>query len=430
MPTPPSRVPRAIVRERVLVGALWGLFVGVIASPVAMGVLLEPPSIARPIWVLRAMVGGMVGGALSGALLGRLLPAMRGALASLVLGLLGASAYLVMMIWVAPGKIQPFPDGAMAFVAIVGGLGVFVGAFTRSVFLHGEIEPATRSPWWRGPVYRALNLLSRVRIDWPGLTQRRKNALRARPFPSAWDECIRRNVPYTEHLKEAEYAELRKQILVFTAVKNFEGCGGLELTDEIRVTIGAQACILTLAVDPHYYPGLRTILVYPSTFVPKRASLQPAWYDWDEPVPTLGESWHQGLVVLAWDSVLHGAANIEDGKNVVFHEFAHQLDQETGAADGIPLLDSATTYRTWAQLIGREHARLVRSRSKDEASILDHYGAKNPAEFFAVATETFFERPRELRGQIPDLYRELAGYYRQDPAAGLDGATRSKGPEQ
>ena len=191
------------------------------------------------------------------------------------------------------------------------------------------------------------------------------------------------------------------------ALHIFEGCGGLELTDEMRVLIAAQACLLLLNRPAAVYPRLKTILVYPSTYV---AGGQ------DQPKSVrLGESWGAGVVVLAWNSVKGGATNFNDGQNVTLHEFAHQLDQADGAADGAPDLASRSAYRTWAQVLSREYQTLRKWKKKGRRTVLNKYGATNPAEFFAVATETFFEKPRQMKKKHPELYEELKRYYRTEP---------------
>jgi Mlc titration factor MtfA (ptsG expression regulator) len=131
----------------------------------------------------------------------------------------------------------------------------------------------------------------------------------------------------------------------------------------------------------------------------------------------LGESWHRGAVVLAWDDVLHGAADPRDGHDVVLHEFAHQLDQEDGAANGAPRLPKPSMYAAWARVLGEEFEGLAESREQHRRTVLDKYGATNPAEFFAVATEAFFEKPLQLRKRHAELYEQLAAFYRQDPAS-------------
>ena len=137
----------------------------------------------------------------------------------------------------------------------------------------------------------------------------------------------------------------------------------------------------------------------------------------EDPQARLGESWARDVVVLAWDSVLSGAADVHDGHNVVLHEFAHQLDQEDGQGDGVPVLPQRSMYVAWARVLGHDFDQLVRDAGRGHRALLDRYGATNPAEFFAVVTETFFEKPRQLRAKYPALYLQLQQFYRQDPAA-------------
>jgi len=210
--------------------------------------------------------------------------------------------------------------------------------------------------------------------------------------------------------------ELLGHVQVFLAEKNFEGCDGLQLTDEIRVTIATQACLLLLHRRTDYYPRLVTILVYPSGYtVDEKRHLEG--HVWSEGRQgRLGETARQmGSMVLAWDAAKSGATDPSDGKNLVLHEFAHQLDFEDLAADGMPVLNSRGDKRSWAGVMKLEFAAL---RAADETGIptlLNTYGATNPAEFFAVVTEAFFERPRALRHQHPRLYREFERFFRQDP---------------
>ena len=251
--------------------------------------------------------------------------------------------------------------------------------------------------------------------------RQQREAIRARPFPAEWREALVRRFPLYNHLPEADQCELEGHVQVFLAEKNFEACGGFVMTDEARVLIAAQACLLLLHRETDCYPNLRTILVYPDTYVAKTR-----WNEKDEDSDhdsraRLGESWDRGVVVLAWSSTVAGAANVYDGANLVFHEFAHQLDQEYGAADGLPHLQCEGAkacyfrYATWARVLGAEFEALRQQREKGRKTVLDQYGATNAAEFFAVATECFFEKPQQMKKQHPELYDELKEFYRQDP---------------
>lgn len=247
--------------------------------------------------------------------------------------------------------------------------------------------------------------------------ERRRAKVRERPFPPAWLAIIEKNVPFYRRLPDVDRAELLGDVQVFLEEKTFEGCGGLELTDEIRVTIAAQACILLLHRETDDYPDLEVILVYPSTYVVRGEVRAEGGIVIEGAHARLGESWNRGMVVLAWDSVLAGASDMRDGHNLVFHEFAHQLDQEDGAADGAPVLPKACMYTAWARVLGAEFDHLLRQGASMRRPLIDLYATTNPAEFFAVVTEVFFERPRELKARYPELYEQMLLYYQQDPAS-------------
>jgi Mlc titration factor MtfA (ptsG expression regulator) len=235
------------------------------------------------------------------------------------------------------------------------------------------------------------------------------------PFPEEWERILERNIEGGRRLPEPLRQRLRQLIKQFLHEKHFSGAGGLEMTDEIRVTIAAEACMLMLNRPGGVYPGLRYIIVYPSAFVVDRAAMDDHGLVASGPRDLLGESWHNGKVILAWDSVLHGSRNFVDGHNVVLHEFAHQLDSEDGSVNGAPLLGGEGSYRSWAAIFSEEFEELQRDSYHGRKSLMDHYGATNPAEFFAVATETFFEKPRQMAENHAELFQALRAYYRVDP---------------
>ena len=247
----------------------------------------------------------------------------------------------------------------------------------------------------------------------------RRKKLAQAPFPSLWKDIIRRNVAHYCMLEDAERAHLRAMIQVFIAEKNWEGAGGLELTDEIRVTISAQACLLLLGLPHNYYRNVESIIVYPSTVVPPQRS--PGFFENTiAPLkvehPIIGQAFRQGPVIIIWDAALRGSRHPEFGHNVIYHEFAHKLDMLDGAADGTPPLRDRAVYRDWVLTCSREYLRLKHDTQKGRKSFLDAYGATSEAEFFAVATEQFFDQPRLMIEHAPDLYRVLKEYYRQDPS--------------
>jgi Mlc titration factor MtfA (ptsG expression regulator) len=245
---------------------------------------------------------------------------------------------------------------------------------------------------------------------------RRRRHLAAAPFPPAWDAVLEKNVTIYRHLPDALREQLRGAIRIFLDEKRFEALGGLELTDEIKVTIAAEACLLLLNRENRNYPGLTSILVYPGAYVAEETAHIGGGVYVEGPVVRLGESWKHGSVVLAWDNVKQSALNPEDGHNVVLHEFAHQLDQEDGLADGAPILGKQSGYAVWAEIMSEEYEKLRTVSEHNGKSVMDEYGATDPAEFFAVATETFFEKPRQLRKKSPYLYAELREFYNIDPA--------------
>jgi Mlc titration factor MtfA (ptsG expression regulator) len=211
--------------------------------------------------------------------------------------------------------------------------------------------------------------------------------------------------------------ELQRSILVFLAEKNFEGCGGLEMTDEIKVTIAAYACILLLHIENRdYYPRLKSILVYPHAYLVPAARKVVGNLVLEGDQMRSGESWVTGAVVIAWDH-LQGRPADPGGGNVALHEFAHQLDQEKGSATGAPILPKTSMYQAWGRILGREYQALSEAAADDRPTLLDKYGATNPAEFFAVATECFFEHAAQLKQRHSELYGELKLYYGQDPAS-------------
>jgi MtfA peptidase len=250
-------------------------------------------------------------------------------------------------------------------------------------------------------------------------TDRRRNKLIQAPFPSLWEDIIRRNVAHYCMLEDAERGRLRALIQVFIAEKKWEGAGGLELTDEIRVTISAQACLLLLGLPHNYYRNVISIIVYPATVVPPQRN--PGFFE--TPIaplnierPIVGQAFGQGPVIIIWDAALRGSRHPEFGHNVIYHEFAHKLDMLDGAADGTPPLRDRAEYRDWVLTCSREYLRLKNDIQKGRESFLDAYGATSEAEFFAVATEQFFDQPLLMLKHAPDLYRVLKEYYRQDPA--------------
>lgn len=250
--------------------------------------------------------------------------------------------------------------------------------------------------------------------------KRVRKELLSTPLPDSIREYLKKKFPRYTVIPE-EYRENFEGIVnVLVAEKRFEACGGMhELNLEEKTLISAQAALMIMALPGHkFYPRLKSILVYPGAFR-DRGRRKFGISEEESRHAHLGESWSTGSVILSWESVSAGAFNDDDGMNVTVHEFAHQLDQVNGAADGIPILKSQKAYRRWVEVFYRHYEELVEAveSGKGSRAFLDPYGATNPAEFFAVASETFFEEPRELREEHPELYGELSSYYHLDPAS-------------
>jgi len=250
------------------------------------------------------------------------------------------------------------------------------------------------------------------------LSQRRRDRHRRTPFPREWRAFIEKNVPIFHRLPAEDQAELLGHVSVLLAEKHFEGCGGLEMTDEIRVTIAAQAGILLLHRDTDYYPQLTSILVYPAPYVARETSSEGDGIWHEEDSVRLGHTGLRlGALLISWSDAVPGAHYLHDGDNVVLHEFAHQLDFEDHSVDGTPLLQTRSQYLAWARALEPEYEALRSAAEDGIETFLDQYGATNHAEFFAVVTEYFFERSLELRERHPAIYQQLSLFYRQDPAS-------------
>ena len=248
----------------------------------------------------------------------------------------------------------------------------------------------------------------------PWFTRQRRARLRRQPFPPEWRTILKARVPYIRSLPADLQIQLKGHVQVFLAEKAFIGCRGLVVTDEMRVTIAAQACLLLLNRTTDYFPGLRQILVYPGPFIVNRVHTDSAGVRQDQRQVLAGESWSEGQVIVSWEDVVEGAADASDGHNVVIHEFAHQLDQENGVANGAPILAPHHATR-WAQVMSQAYVELQQQTDAQQPSLINDYGATDPAEFFAVVSETFFEQAHRLALEHPDLYREMVGFYAVDP---------------
>jgi Mlc titration factor MtfA (ptsG expression regulator) len=248
----------------------------------------------------------------------------------------------------------------------------------------------------------------------------RRRRIQKTAFSARWRRLLRRRVPLVRRLPVPLQLQLKKHMQVFIAEKSFIGCAGLKVTEEMRVVVAAQACLLLLNRSTDYFHNVRQILLYPGAFAVNRATTDGFGVLQENRLALAGESWSQGQIILSWQDALQGAADPADGRNVVIHEFAHQLDQENGAARGAPppaAGDTQHNARRWARVFRAAFAHLQSQVNAGEQGFLSHYGAQDPAEFFAVVSEAFFEQGSALEQHYPALYAELQGYYKVDPAS-------------
>ncbi len=247
------------------------------------------------------------------------------------------------------------------------------------------------------------------------IRQSQRSKLYRKNIPSDYLVILKNNVPQYNRLPEKFKIRLHGLINLFLDKKEFVGCAGLEITDEIRLTIAGNASLLLLNQNKDDFSGFTSILVYPDTYVAKEIS-------YDEGIEThhqsarAGESWHRGPIILSWSDVIRGINKSSDGHNVVIHEFAHKLDEENSIVDGLPILRDNTDYKEWAKILSREYKSLSIRVKHGTNTVLDEYGTKSPPEFFAVATESFFEKSKKMKKELPDLYEQLGKYYGLDPA--------------
>jgi MtfA peptidase len=251
-------------------------------------------------------------------------------------------------------------------------------------------------------------------LSW--LRRRRREKLLSTPFPREWYAYLDKNVPHYRYLTSAEQARLCDALRIFVAEKNWEGCAGLVVTDEMKVTIAAQASLMALGLDGEPFANVQSILIYPSGYVVPEERWYEGWSIAGES-GRLGEAWYRGPVILSWDEIRRDARRPGEGRNLVWHEFAHQIDMLDRSTNGTPPLADRKERRRWHDVMTAEYEQLVEDAEVGRATLLDTYGASSEAEFFAVATECFFDCPVELREGHPRLYELLRDYYRQDPAA-------------
>jgi len=247
-----------------------------------------------------------------------------------------------------------------------------------------------------------------------GGKERRRKIARARPFPDAWRSILEESVLLYRRLPPEDRAELHGHVQVLLAEKWFEGADGLEVSDRMKLIIAAQAAVLLLHRSTDFFPKLTSVLLYPAEYaVQEEVETEDGLIE-EVDEARIGESWQLGTLVLSWEDV---ERDLESAvQNVVLHEFAHQLDAETGDTNGAPVLADRDLRSRWTDVLSDAYDRLVEADEAGEETLLDPYGTEDPAEFFAVATEGFFLIPRELAEEEADLYAVLSEFFRQDPA--------------
>lgn len=251
-------------------------------------------------------------------------------------------------------------------------------------------------------------------LCYPLFVKWQRDRLIAKQFPKSWLSIIESNLSIYKSLTSEQQKELLGYIQVFLKEKQFIGCLGLQITEEIKVTIAAIACLLLFGDRKTYFPNLRSVLVYPHAYIVNELIMNSYVLE-ERRVARLGESWTRDQLVLSWEQIQQDVLNWKDGHNVILHEFAHQLDQEDGQAEGVPILPRVLDYEVWKQVMSAEYLQLCDRVENGQKTVLDNYGATSPAEFFAVATETFFEKPKQLNQKHEVLYELLQRYYRLDP---------------
>jgi MtfA peptidase len=236
-----------------------------------------------------------------------------------------------------------------------------------------------------------------------------------KPFPDVWLKTLENRVPVWHRLPSRYRDVLKRHIPVILSEKNFEGCAGLELTEEMKVIIAAYACVPILEETGNYYGGLQAILVYPDNYIAPVREYEEGGVVTEGFEPRSGEYWGTGNIVLAWSEIEKTLRGREAGQNLIIHEFSHQLDDRYGLSAGISVEGEAFRDDEWTQTLARSYRKHLRNMQGRRRSVLDEYGATSPAEFFSVASEAFFESPGALHREVPGLYRILREFYALDP---------------
>ena len=234
------------------------------------------------------------------------------------------------------------------------------------------------------------------------------------PLRSDWIDILDKNVGLYGMLPSDLQIELHGHVQLFLDEKEFFG-NDIQINDEIKLTIAGNACMLLLQGDNRSFDNFTSIIVYPNTYMSQQIE-HDGMIEHHETSTRAGESWVRGPIVLSWKDVLQGSSHPRNGHNVVLHEFAHKLDEQNNAMDGLPVLNENSDYAKWCSVFTEEFEDLKKRAKNKNNKVLDEYGTVSPPEFFAVATESFFEKPRRMRSTLPQLYAQLKKFYCLDPA--------------
>ncbi|MFK7793803.1 MAG: zinc-dependent peptidase [Gammaproteobacteria bacterium] len=267
------------------------------------------------------------------------------------------------------------------------------------------------------PIYILFAAIIVVCLTWytrKRIIANKRSQLFDTPLSNDWILLLEDNVTLYKRLPNSFKTQLHGCIQLFLNEKEFIG-RGIEITQQIRLTIAGNACMLLMHGQKRSFPGFTSILVYPDTYVAKQISHDGS-LESSEDSHRAGESWFRGPIVLSWGDSLRGSLNAQDGHNVVIHEFAHKLDEQSGSMDGLPVLRENAHYADWANVLGKEFTSLKYRSQRGKNSVMDEYGTVSPPEFFAVASESFFEKSKQMKKKLPDLYEQLSRFYNLDPA--------------
>jgi len=243
---------------------------------------------------------------------------------------------------------------------------------------------------------------------------RRNRILRQASIDDAqWQDLVS-HFPFAWSLAPADQQRLRELVVLFLHEKHFSAAAGLQLGVEMQLWVAIQACILVLNLDLDYYRGWSGIILYPEQFVPRHQHVDETGIVHEGDEPYAGEAWLGGPVVLSWADIQ--GTEYPDGVNVVIHEFAHKLDMLNGDANGFPPLHASMSRAQWSEAFEAAYEDFCRRVDGEEDTEIDPYASESPGEFFAVLSEAFFEIPDVVQDDYPQVYAQLAAFYRQDPA--------------